>query len=66
MKFHLLQDYQSISNEMRQFYFDGEHVNAQTLDKMNMLAADSGLLYSIDLSARIQATKSSGQTYFAR
>ncbi|XP_031622611.1 esterase B1-like [Contarinia nasturtii] len=59
-------NYKNISTEVRRFYFDGKQVNAETLHKMNMLMTDINFLYGIFLSARIQAAKSKGRTFFSK
>lgn len=60
------QVYKKISNQIRTFYFNGDHMNRQTLPQMNKLMSDIQILYGLDLSARIQAVKSNGRTIFAR
>lgn len=57
----MFQLYKEISQEIRQFYFDGKHV---TIAQLNMLLSDVVFLYGIDLSARIHAAKSSGRTFY--
>lgn len=55
-----------MSKEIRDFYFGDKAVNEDTLDKMNMLMSDINYLYGIYLSARIQAAKSKGKTFFSK
>lgn len=57
----LFQLYKDISQKIREFYFDGKQVTVAQLD---VLLSDVVFLYGIDLSARIQAAKSTGRTFY--
>lgn len=54
-----------MSNKIRGFYFNGGHVDANTLNNMNILMTDSKFIYSTVLNARVQVAKSTGRTYYA-
>ncbi|XP_055302656.1 juvenile hormone esterase-like [Sitodiplosis mosellana] len=58
--------YKNISRQIRYFYFNEKHVNAETLNGFNTLITDINFLYGIYLSARIQASKSNGRTFFSK
>lgn len=55
--------YKEISQKIRDFYFDGKNVTA---DKLSVLLSDVVFWYGIDLSARIQAAKSTGRTFYTK
>lgn len=59
------QDYKNISKQIREFYFNGGHVNADSLDNMNELMTDGKFIYSSVLNTRIQAAKSTGKTFYS-
>lgn len=58
--------YKLDAKKIRKFYLNGKPVNNDTLDEMNDLMTDVNFHYGIDLSARFQATKSTGRTYFSK
>lgn len=58
--------YKNISDQIRSFYLNGKRVNIESLNELNMLMTDINFLYGIYLSARIQATKSKGRTFFSK
>lgn len=64
-QYSLLQSYKKISDKIREFYFNGGHVDADTLDNMNTLMTDCKFIYASVLNARIQVAKSSGHTFYS-
>lgn len=68
IEFTCAQVYNEINREVQQFYFNN---NAKTnvteaLRQVNQYATDSLFTYAIDLYARINANKSTADTYFFR
>lgn len=60
----LKQQYKEIAMEMRNYYFGNKRISNETFYELSKLMSDIWFNYGIDVSARIQANKSTGQTFF--
>lgn len=57
------EEYKLAAKKVRDFYFNGKMIN---FNGLNDLMSDIHYLYGVYISARFQAAKSTGRTYFAR
>lgn len=57
-------EYDDMAKDVRKFYFGDKTINRDSLTQFVKLLSDVFFIYGIDKSAKVQAVRSSGKTYY--